>query len=136
MDENRQPVILDCDPGIDDAVALLLAARAPELKLVAVTAVAGNVGLDKTSLNARRVLTLAGVAVPVFAGASGPMFGEQVTADGTRRRRPAGHPGAGARVSPGRGDCVGCDLAEGPGIWERAGDRGHGTADQPGHRSG
>lgn len=33
MDENRQPVILDCDPGIDDAVALLLAARAPELKL-------------------------------------------------------------------------------------------------------
>ena len=81
MDENRQPVILDCDPGIDDAVALLLAARAPELKLVAVTAVAGNVGLDKTSLNARRVLTLAGVAVPVFAGASGPMFGEQVTAD-------------------------------------------------------
>ena len=47
MDENRQPVILDCDPGIDDAVALLLAARAPELKLVAVTAVAGNVGLDK-----------------------------------------------------------------------------------------
>lgn len=81
MDENRQPVILDCDPGIDDAVALLLAARAPELKLVAVTAVAGNVGLDKTSLNARRILTLAGVAVPVFAGASGPMFGEQVTAD-------------------------------------------------------
>ena len=81
MDKKRRPVIVDCDPGIDDAVALLLAARAPELELAAVTAVAGNVGLDKTSLNARRVLTLAGVEVPVYAGAAGPMFGEQVTAD-------------------------------------------------------
>ncbi|WP_297722286.1 nucleoside hydrolase [Intestinimonas sp.] len=81
MKEKRRPVIVDCDPGIDDAVALLLAAAAPELELVAVTAVAGNVGLDKTSRNARRVLTLAGVEVPVYAGAAGPMFGEQVTAD-------------------------------------------------------
>ena len=81
MAEQRRPVILDCDPGIDDAVALLLAARAPELELLAVTAVAGNVGLDKTSRNARRVLTLAGVEVPVHAGAAGPMFGEAVTAD-------------------------------------------------------
>ena len=81
MAEQRRPVIMDCDPGIDDAVALLLAARAPELELLAVTAVAGNVGLDKTSRNARRVLTLAGVEVPVHAGAAGPMFGEAVTAD-------------------------------------------------------
>lgn len=81
MAEKRRPVIMDCDPGIDDAVALLLAARAPELELLAVTAVAGNVGLDKTSRNARRVLTLAGVEVPVHAGAAGPMFGEAVTAD-------------------------------------------------------
>ena len=81
MAEKRRPVIMDCDPGIDDAVALLLAARAPELELLAVTAVAGNVGLDKTSRNARRVLTLAGTEVPVHAGAAGPMFGEAVTAD-------------------------------------------------------
>ena len=81
MAEKRRPVIMDCDPGIDDAVALLLAARAPELELLAVTAVAGNVGLDKTSRNARRVRPLAGVEVPVHAGAAGPMFGEAVTAD-------------------------------------------------------
>lgn len=81
MSEKRRPVILDCDPGIDDAVALLLAARAPELDLRAVTAVAGNVGLDRTSENARRILTLAGVEVPVYAGAKGPLFGETVTAD-------------------------------------------------------
>ena len=81
MKQMRRPVILDCDPGVDDAVALLLAANAPELELLAVTAVAGNVGLDKTSLNARRVLTLAGAEAPVYAGAAGPMFGETVTAD-------------------------------------------------------
>ena len=81
MNTEKRPVILDCDPGIDDAVALLLAARAPELDLRAVTVVAGNVGLAHTSRNALRVLTLAGVEVPVCAGASGPLFGPTVTAD-------------------------------------------------------
>lgn len=76
----RRPVIVDCDPGIDDAVALLLAAAAPELDLRAVTAAAGNVGLVHTERNARRVLTLAGREVPVYAGAEGPMFGPQVDA--------------------------------------------------------
>ena len=64
MSTEKRPVILDCDPGIDDAVAILLAARAPELDLRAVTAVAGNVDLEHTSRNARRVLTLAGVEAP------------------------------------------------------------------------
>lgn len=81
MSGERRPVVLDCDPGIDDAVALLLAARAPELEIRAVTTAAGNVGLDKTSLNARRILTLAGVELPVFAGAAGPLCGPVVTAD-------------------------------------------------------
>ena len=79
--ERRIPMILDCDPGIDDAVAILLAAAAPEIELLAVTAAAGNVGLEHTSRNARRVLALAGRQVPVYAGASRPMFGPQVTAD-------------------------------------------------------
>lgn len=77
----RHPVILDCDPGIDDAVALLLAAHAPELDLRAVTTVAGNVGLDHTTGNAVKVLTLAGVRCAVCPGADRPLFGNPVTAD-------------------------------------------------------
>jgi purine nucleosidase/pyrimidine-specific ribonucleoside hydrolase len=75
-------VLLDCDPGHDDAVAILLAAgRAEALDLRAVTTVAGNAELDKVTLNARRVMTLAGMLdVPVAAGAAGPRRGELVTA--------------------------------------------------------
>lgn len=68
------PVLIDCDPGIDDAVALLLACASPELRLLGVTTVAGNVGLADTTRNARRVLALAGRAdVPVAAGAARPL---------------------------------------------------------------
>jgi inosine-uridine nucleoside N-ribohydrolase len=67
-------VILDCDPGIDDAVALLLAVASPELDLRAVTTVAGNVGLELTTPNALRVLELAGAPqVPVAAGCARPL---------------------------------------------------------------
>jgi inosine-uridine nucleoside N-ribohydrolase len=68
------PIIFDTDPGHDDAYALLLAARAPELKLLAVTTVAGNQTVDKTTLNARRVLTVARLHdVPVASGMSAPL---------------------------------------------------------------
>lgn len=66
-------IIIDCDPGIDDALALLLAAGAPGIELLAVTAVAGNRPVEITATNARRVLDLAGLAwVPVHAGAARP----------------------------------------------------------------
>jgi purine nucleosidase/pyrimidine-specific ribonucleoside hydrolase len=76
------PVLLDCDPGHDDAVAILLAAgRREAVELSAVTTVAGNAELDKVTLNARRVMTLAGLLdVPIAAGAAGPLRGELVTA--------------------------------------------------------
>ena len=76
------PVLLDCDPGHDDAVAILLAAGRPDaIDLRAVTTVGGNAELDKVTLNARRVLTLAGVTdVPVAAGAAGPRRGDLITA--------------------------------------------------------
>ena len=68
------PVILDVDPGHDDAVAIMLACGAPELDLLAVTTVAGNVPLEKTTRNALRVLSLIGhTDVPVAAGASSPL---------------------------------------------------------------
>jgi inosine-uridine nucleoside N-ribohydrolase len=76
------PVLLDCDPGHDDAIAILLAAgRRDAVDLRAVTTVGGNAELEKVTLNARRVLTLAGVTdVPIAAGAAGPRRGDLVTA--------------------------------------------------------
>ena len=56
------PIVLDCDPGHDDAIAILLALASPELELVGVTTVAGNQTLEKTTANAIRVLELAGAA--------------------------------------------------------------------------
>src|ERR1700704_5632036 len=54
------PIILDCDPGHDDAIALLLAVASPEVELIGVTTVAGNTTIDKTTNNALRILELAG----------------------------------------------------------------------------
>ncbi len=71
----RQHLILDCDPGVDDALAILLALASPELALEAVTCVAGNVDLDRTAANALRVLDLAGRGdVPVHAGCARPLM--------------------------------------------------------------
>ena len=76
------PVILDVDPGHDDAVAIMLACAAPGLELLAVTTVAGNVPLDKTTRNALRVLSLIGhTDVPVAAGASSPLHRPLHTAE-------------------------------------------------------
>lgn len=78
----RQSIIIDTDPGQDDAVALLLAAASPELELLGVTTVAGNVPLALTTRNARVVLELAGRRdVPVCAGADRPLDVELVTAE-------------------------------------------------------
>ena len=69
------PVLIDCDPGHDDAMALLLALASPELELLGVTTVHGNQTLDKTTANALRVLEFAGHGhVPVAAGADRPLM--------------------------------------------------------------
>jgi inosine-uridine nucleoside N-ribohydrolase len=75
------PVLIDCDPGQDDALALLLALASPELGVLGVTAVAGNQTVDKTTANALRVLELAGrTDIRVASGAEGPLSGELVVA--------------------------------------------------------
>ena len=67
-------IILDCDPGHDDALAILLAARHPALRLEAITTVAGNAPVEKTARNALKVCTLAGIRdVPVAAGMAAPL---------------------------------------------------------------
>ncbi|MCP2246961.1 nucleoside hydrolase [Lentzea aerocolonigenes] len=67
------PLIIDTDPGVDDAFAIALAARSPEVELVGLTTVFGNVGLDLTTRNAQRLLAHLGrTDVPVVKGAEGP----------------------------------------------------------------
>ncbi|HEY6067940.1 MAG TPA: nucleoside hydrolase [Gaiellaceae bacterium] len=75
------PILLDCDPGHDDAIALLLALASPEVELLGVTTVAGNQTLDKTTANAIRVLEFAGRGeIPVAAGADRPLVREPFVA--------------------------------------------------------
>jgi inosine-uridine nucleoside N-ribohydrolase len=76
------PIILDCDPGHDDAIALLLAVASPEVELIGVTTVAGNTTIDKTTANALRILELAGRSdIPVYRGADRPFIRAQDIAD-------------------------------------------------------
>jgi purine nucleosidase len=83
MPMTARPIVLDCDPGHDDALAILLALASPvELEVLAVTAVAGNVPLALTATNARKVCALAGRAdVPVYAGCERPLVRPLETAE-------------------------------------------------------
>ncbi|MBN9136045.1 MULTISPECIES: nucleoside hydrolase [unclassified Phyllobacterium] len=75
-------IIIDTDPGQDDALAILLALASPELDVLGITAVAGNVPLDLTKTNARKICELAGRPdVKVFAGADRPLMRALVTAE-------------------------------------------------------
>ncbi len=78
---SRRRIILDCDPGHDDAMAILLAHGHPDIDLAAITTVAGNHSLEITTFNARRVASLAGIhSVPIAAGAASPLVRPLVTA--------------------------------------------------------
>lgn len=75
-------VILDTDPGVDDALAILLALGSPELDVIGISAVSGNVELARCARNALRVLRLIGRAdIPVHAGASRPLSREPIRAE-------------------------------------------------------
>jgi purine nucleosidase len=77
-----RPIIIDTDPGQDDAVAILVALASPELDVRAITTVAGNVPLDRTTRNALSLVELARrPEVPVHAGCSRPMVNRLVTAE-------------------------------------------------------
>lgn len=83
MGQDRHRIILDCDPGQDDAIAILLALASPaEIELLAVTAVAGNVPLRLTEVNARKILELAGRPdIPVYKGCHRPLVEPLETAE-------------------------------------------------------
>ena len=77
MIDGPTPIVIDCDPGHDDAIALLLALASSELELLGVTTVHGNQTLDKTTDNALRVLELVGrTDIPVARGADRPLIRE------------------------------------------------------------
>lgn len=70
----KHKIILDCDPGHDDAIALLLAAHHPDIDLLAITTVAGNQSVEKTTLNALKVCSLANIRhIPVAKGMDRPL---------------------------------------------------------------
>jgi purine nucleosidase len=76
----KRSIIIDTDPGIDDALAILLACASPELEVRAITTVAGNVGINRTTRNALQVTELAGrAAIPVYRGADRPIRGSWAT---------------------------------------------------------
>src|SRR5690625_6780527 len=79
-------IILDCDPGHDDAIALLLAHGSPEIELLAVTTVAGNQTLEKVTRNALAVATIGNITdVPIAAGAGVPLVRPQIVAEEDRK---------------------------------------------------
>ncbi len=74
-------IILDVDPGHDDAVAIMLAAFNPDIDLLGITVVAGNQTVEKTFSNALKVCSHLGIDVPVYKGMTGPIVRKQVIAD-------------------------------------------------------
>lgn len=78
MEKTR--IILDCDPGHDDAVAIMLAANSPTVDLLGITVVAGNQTLENTRRNALQVVQWLGVETKVYAGCGCPMIREKITA--------------------------------------------------------
>jgi purine nucleosidase len=98
-------ILLDCDPGVDDALAIAYAVGSPDIDLVGVTTVGGNVGLGTTTSNALRVLEFLGAGdVPVTAGSAVPLLRIPVTAEqvhGADGLRGARLPAASAGPRPG-----------------------------------
>jgi purine nucleosidase len=71
---DRIPLLIDTDPGVDDALALLMAFDDPRFDVVGLSIAAGNVGLEHTVSNALKLCEVAGVDVPVFAGCAAPLL--------------------------------------------------------------
>lgn len=76
------PIIIDTDPGIDDAVAIMLAAVSPEVEVIGITAVAGNTGLEYTAPNAAALADLCQLDCPVGIGAASPLWRRDTVPDG------------------------------------------------------
>ncbi|MCV5509665.1 nucleoside hydrolase, partial [Escherichia coli] len=76
----KRKIILDCDPGHDDAIAMMMAAKHPAIDLLGITIVAGNQTLDKTLINGLNVCQKLEINVPVYAGMPQPIMRQQIVA--------------------------------------------------------
>ena len=95
------PIILDCDPGHDDALAIMLAAAHPAVRLLAISTVAGNQTLDKTTRNARRICDVAGIdGVPIVTGRAEPLRGKGIIAADVHGESGLDGPSFGPPVTP------------------------------------
>lgn len=72
--QKSQKVIIDCDPGIDDAIALIVALESSQLEIIGITTVFGNVETSLATENAMRILDITGRNIPVFEGAKRPLY--------------------------------------------------------------
>src|SRR5690242_5021397 len=96
-------MLIDTDTASDDAVALIMALRAPDVRVLAITTVAGNVGVEQAAKNALYVAELCGSAAPVYRGAEGPLCRSAVAADWFHGRDGLGEHGyPAARSAAGR----------------------------------
>ena len=103
-----QPVILDVDPGVDDALAIILALRSPELDVIGVTTVCGNVPVEQATTNALQILEHMRCSdVPVFAGAGRPLKRKPVHAGHVHGETGLGEAGLPEPSATARGDAVG-----------------------------
>lgn len=80
MENKTIPIIMDCDPGHDDAIAMVLAHASPRLRVLGVTTAAGNQTVRKTTYNAQRICTLLGMEVPIAMGRERPLTAEPIHA--------------------------------------------------------
>ena len=84
----RKNVLIDCDPGIDDCLALMLALQSPELNVLGITTVCGNVPASQGAKNALKVLKRYGrLDIPVYTGEEHPLKREYISAQDTPRGR-------------------------------------------------
>ena len=78
----KKKIILDCDPGHDDAVAIMLAAASNKIEILGITCVAGNATLDNTKLNSLKVCSLIGrMDINIYSGADKPLKYDLITAE-------------------------------------------------------
>lgn len=78
---NKKKIIIDCDPGVDDAFALLYAFKDPKIQVELITSVSGNVNVDKTTTNAIGITQLAGEDIEIVKGANRPLMIEPIYAE-------------------------------------------------------
>ncbi|KGM44201.1 hypothetical protein JY97_02335, partial [Alkalispirochaeta odontotermitis] len=71
---DKRKIIIDCDPGIDDALAIFMALASDELEVLGITTVAGNVNVAQVSVNALSLVSLCGKRIPVCRGAAKPLI--------------------------------------------------------------